>query len=897
MKRRAASHQQAAGVSLFPFLAVLLCTMGALIVVLVVIARHAHLQVAEAARRATAAAADSELTAKRGELEWRISELTSSRDGTQKLLADKQLELSHLEEHARRLKDQLDEAAAAREHFSELAAGDARENDELKNRLSRLNFEAERTKTEIDKLRGKSGNRGDSYAIIPYRGPSETRRRPIYIECRKDAVLLQPEGIALTEHDFTVDLGPSNPLVSALRAASEHHRRNQFAGKGEAGTPYPLFIVRPDGIMMWYAARAAITSWGSEFGYELVGQDWSVEFPPPDPMLTLAMRQAVSEGRLRQAYLARAAPRLSNSGSHATFRASPHGGLVQVEGSPPGGLGGRHGQGRPRGILGRRAGGGLGGGRSSGGGLSPGLVGASEPGSGEGPVHSIDGGDNPYLSAQTSRAAPGGGTQGTPPGDDSRRGGRYASGGGGDVLGGSQVAQGSGSWAGLLGIPGAGDGRYGSRGAQSGQNGLPGGANGASRLPPSNLLATASGGTGQGIAPGSGSPFASNLGTAKTSGKGMGGGGTGAGNQSAGGNQTGGGNRLPGGSPNAGAPDSTSAKQPMELGSGINGQPGGEASGNRYAQGGGSTIPPTGVNPLKGTPSSGQAGAGTSELTDANASGTSSGGPNVAASPNGIAGATVVDNGDPGNEAKGGSTRSGSAGGQSDSGSRASSNAAQSAKLGGGTGSSSTPSRGSPNGQQTASGSSSSSGASSSASSSQSSSSAGGPGSAMQPGQPTVSMPNLNLGQQNPQSMPESVAKQRGERNWANPDAGTTNVPIQRAIRVVCDADHLTLMPEGRGRQSMRVIQLKPRTADSVDDLVTSVWDRIDSWATAGRGMYWRPTLLMEVEPGGQRRYAELQSLLTDSGFDVHGKPRTRTFGDPRRVGQARPANAGRPRN
>ena len=142
-------------------------------------------------------------------------------------------------------------------------------------------------------------------------------------------------------------------------------------------------------------------------------------------------------------------------------------------------------------------------------------------------------------------------------------------------------------------------------------------------------------------------------------------------------------------------------------------------------------------------------------------------------------------------------------------------------------------------------------------------------------------MPNLNLGQQNPQSMPQSVAKQRGERNWANPDAGTTNVPIQRAIRVVCDADHLTLLPEGRGKQSMRVIQLKPRTADSVDDLVASVWDRIDSWGTAGRGMYWRPTLLMEVEPGGQRRYAELQSL----------------FGDPRRVGQARPVNAGRPRH
>jgi hypothetical protein len=135
--------------------------------------------------------------------------------------------------------------------------------------------------------------------------------------------------------------------------------------------------------------------------------------------------------------------------------------------------------------------------------------------------------------------------------------------------------------------------------------------------------------------------------------------------------------------------------------------------------------------------------------------------------------------------------------------------------------------------------------------------------------------PNLNFGPQNQQqSMPDSVAKKRGERNWANPDAATSSIPLQRSIRVVCDADHLTLLPEGRGRQGMRVVPLKKSTDEAVDDLVTAVWDRIDSWGTAGRGMYWRPTLIMEVEPGGQHRYAELKSLMADSGFDVHGEPR-----------------------
>lgn len=274
MKRRSASNQQAAGVSLFPFLAVLLCTMGALIVVLVVIARHARMQVAEAAKRAAADEANSELGIQRGELEWRIAELTKSRDGTQKLLDEKQLELSHIEEHARRIRDNLEALATAREQFNEMAAGDVRENEELKKLLARLHIDADRTKAELNELRAKSGSGSSSYAIVPYHGPNETRRRPIYVECRKDCVVLQPEGIVLTVNDFLVDLGPSNPLVSALRAARDYHERNRLARRSEADTPYPLFLIRPDGIEMSYRAREAILSWGPEFGYELIGQDW-----------------------------------------------------------------------------------------------------------------------------------------------------------------------------------------------------------------------------------------------------------------------------------------------------------------------------------------------------------------------------------------------------------------------------------------------------------------------------------------------------------------------------------------------------------------------------------------------------------------------------------------------
>jgi hypothetical protein len=42
------------------------------------------------------------------------------------------------------------------------------------------------------------------------------------------------------------------------------------------------------------------------------------------------------------------------------------------------------------------------------------------------------------------------------------------------------------------------------------------------------------------------------------------------------------------------------------------------------------------------------------------------------------------------------------------------------------------------------------------------------------------------------------------------------------------------------------------------------------SWGIAGKGLYWRPTLLMEVKPGAADRYAEVKALLDDSGLDVH---------------------------
>jgi hypothetical protein len=745
MKRRSTANQQAAGISLFPFLAVLLCTMGAMIIVLVVIARHTRVKVAEEARRAAATGQAGELAAKHEELQWRIDELRKSREATEKLLADKQTELSHLEEHARRLKDQLEEAAAAREHFSELAAGDARENEDLRKRLARARVDADRTRAEIDELNRKGGS-GESYAIIPYHGPNETHRKPIYIECRGDSIVLQPEGVELAvDQDFTVDLGPSNPLVSALRAATDYHNRAALAGRGGGGTPYPLFIIRPDGINSWHVARMAVSSWGTDFGYELVGQDWKFDFPQADSRLAVTLREAVAEAKARQEMLARVAPRLSHSTGHAVFRASQRGGIVQVEGSSGGS--GRRGRGRP--VLGSRRGGaggdGFGPGGPGFGGTPQRLLATSPQAMGDGPVHSIDGDDNPYTSALagTGTGKGGGGPAsggrqdagGTPGTGGASGGGRYAVTTPGTGLAGGPgrrpgtgpgqkpgLGQQSGGGGGYARQPGGGGGEQGGPGrepgtglAQSGSRGTAGGrgvangsSSGAGALPAGNTLAMGGpfaggngpryaggnglgrggkgtgpgeqggplpdGGQGNGTQPGSGpggtQPGATQLGGQQPGGTGTNGTGTnGTGTNGTGTNGTGtNGTGTNGTGPDGTGPNATPGNRTVPGGSGSGGQVAGAAapgqgtpgpttpdgSGNARQAAGepspGIDVPGKGLARTSGKSnsrsSSGSTGSGTSDPNGTDSSdGTSAGGLDVAASPNGLTGARVIDNG------------------------------------------------------------------------------------------------------------------------------------------------------------------------------------------------------------------------------------------------------------
>jgi len=61
-------------------------------------------------------------------------------------------------------------------------------------------------------------------------------------------------------------------------------------------------------------------------------------------------------------------------------------------------------------------------------------------------------------------------------------------------------------------------------------------------------------------------------------------------------------------------------------------------------------------------------------------------------------------------------------------------------------------------------------------------------------------------------------------------------------------------------------------TENSVDTLVSTVWDQGTTWGIAGRGMYWKPKLVVHVAPDGATRFNELKQLLDGSGLEVTGK-------------------------
>jgi hypothetical protein len=310
---RAKPVDNSASVSLFPFLAVLLCTMGALLVVLVAMTRSAR---DAALRRAAAnpppAVTDEDSAARKeiDEVNQFVSQLDQVRSEALRKLREDQLRLSHLEDHMRRLQDQLEKLQIAAAELEALEGEHYDDRQQAEREVQRLQRLIATTREAIDALKQQQKTKKRCYALVPYEGPNGTTRRPIYLECRQGEVIFQPEGVRITRDDLRPPLGTGNPLASALRAARDHLiRLHAEEGQNRDSEPYPLVVVRPSGATMYGLVQRAIQSGDFQFGYELAEEDWELKYPAADPQLAIVEQRAVDLARMRRRALAAAAPR------------------------------------------------------------------------------------------------------------------------------------------------------------------------------------------------------------------------------------------------------------------------------------------------------------------------------------------------------------------------------------------------------------------------------------------------------------------------------------------------------------------------------------------------------------------------------------------------------------
>ena len=312
-------------VSLFPFLAVLLCTMGSLLGVLLIMADLAKHERQEALHEQQELAQQEEENAvtedeEKPDYEQLLAQIEEKKNRIREIqeqlnsrLTASRLVLSGIETELGDLRTQVD---LLRNDAQKLGGQlEALDTEFLKEQLAAMESDLASKKKELEGLREKNRDTKPGLAVIPHKGQYNTNRYPIYVVCTSQGVTLQPEGIYLTASDFACNLSLGSPLEAAMRAKREYLLKQNAFDPVEDGEPYPLILVRPDGIEYYYAARMAISAFGDDFGYKLIGEKQADDlvYPPEDSEMTAAIQEAVDRARINMREMTKMAPAMEGS--------------------------------------------------------------------------------------------------------------------------------------------------------------------------------------------------------------------------------------------------------------------------------------------------------------------------------------------------------------------------------------------------------------------------------------------------------------------------------------------------------------------------------------------------------------------------------------------------------
>lgn len=303
------SHDTSHSVSLFPFLAVLVCAMGALIFLLLITALRIRNEDARRAALAfeesqTTVAAASEIVVPAKPVAPPIDPNDELRAAISQREAQRSTRLAALNQQAARLRRLREEAAESQRIESQALSQAERVRGTTAEQLAAIKeISAERhqiaaqlhdVQEQLVIAQEQAAQASSKFVVVPFDGQNGTTRRPILIECTADGLQFIPEGIVLGAGDVEGFPLSVNPLLSGARALVEYWATVDQS-TGTENQPYVLLLVRPEGAASFYAAQKLLSNLEQQFGYELIEAHVDLALPTADPQAIAACRSAVDE--------------------------------------------------------------------------------------------------------------------------------------------------------------------------------------------------------------------------------------------------------------------------------------------------------------------------------------------------------------------------------------------------------------------------------------------------------------------------------------------------------------------------------------------------------------------------------------------------------------------------
>ncbi len=283
-------------VSTFPFLAVLLCAMGSLILMLLVLDRRAKAAARERAERAAQQIAAEEVhLAEQRRQEWekkrealhaelvhQDQELRDRIGQVEQQIVAARDKLKSKEERRRQEQEQvrtqrtelasLEKEIQRRRAAASQAGEQSQDSEQELRQLTRELQILERTLEELKSLRQRQQQ---TYSIVPYRGRRGDNRTPLYLECAGSGLIFHPDKKVISSPGRS---GDDVRKEVARRIASQKTMLAATGRKPDA-VPYLLMLIRPDGITNYYQTMRNLQGLDFDFGYELIDADWVLDFP------------------------------------------------------------------------------------------------------------------------------------------------------------------------------------------------------------------------------------------------------------------------------------------------------------------------------------------------------------------------------------------------------------------------------------------------------------------------------------------------------------------------------------------------------------------------------------------------------------------------------------------